>query len=86
MYTSSLILKAKALRHQGKTFSEINNILNTNIPKSTLSTWFKNVEITRDYYQKVKSINSANLSKAREIANKNNKIVKISLYLNIFPI
>jgi len=38
---------AKKLRTQGKTASEINTILGTNIPKSTLSTWFKKITLSK---------------------------------------
>ena len=34
------------LRRKGNTFSEINMLLEAKIPKSTLSTWFKNINLT----------------------------------------
>lgn len=73
--------KAQTLRKKGKTFSEINQILGTNIPKSTLSTWCKGIKLSQNYYSKVKKMNQFNLIIARSIAWKSNKKKRID-YLN----
>jgi len=71
-------LKGKAieLRKKGKTYSEIKLILRRKIPKSTLSYWFKNVKLPSSYYQKIKHINYSNITNARKLAVKANKIIR----------
>lgn len=64
-YSSELIQKIQALRAQGKTFSEIRSILQTKIPKGSLSFIVKNVKLPRYYYKKVKKLNYQHLFKAR---------------------
>src|SRR5581483_1059849 len=39
--------KAIALRREGRTYTEIQEILEINIPPSTLSTWFKNLKFSK---------------------------------------
>lgn len=60
--------KAKNLRKQGKTYSEICNLLKKDVPKSTLSYWFKDVELPKSYFQRLKKINEKNRLKASEQA------------------
>jgi hypothetical protein len=54
---NSLKDSAKKLRKRGKTYSEIKQILNVFIPKSTLSDWCKNLPLPEKYYKKIKAIN-----------------------------
>ena len=54
-YLKNFIGKTKELRRQGKTYSEIKAILKTNIPKSTLSSWFKDIRKPKQYLEKVSS-------------------------------
>src|SRR3990170_98554 len=51
-YLKNFIGKTKELRRQGKTYSEIKAILKTNIPKSTLSSWFKDIRKPKQYLEK----------------------------------
>lgn len=72
-YSSKLISKIQKLRQTGKTYSEINTILKTNIAKSTLSNWCSNLNLSNEYKTKIAKINHQNLKKAREIALKANQ-------------
>lgn len=54
---NSLKDSAKKLRKRGKTYSEIKQILNVSIPKSTLSDWCKNLPLPKRYFKKIKAIN-----------------------------
>jgi len=46
--------RAILLRKSGKTYGEIKSILNKNISKSTLSIWFKNINLTKEQQGKIK--------------------------------
>lgn len=59
--------KIRELRSKGKTYSEINKILNFDTPKSTMSCICKDVLLPKHYITRVKQINCKNL----EIARKN---------------
>ncbi len=68
--------EAQRLRKLGKTYSEIQRIINQKIPKSTLSYWCKNISPSAGYYKKIQSLNITNLDRARKIAclvNKNKR-------------
>lgn len=60
--------KAKLLRSNGKTFSEIKKALKVNIPKSTLSLWCKDVDLPSWYKEKLDALNFKNLTKAQKMA------------------
>jgi hypothetical protein len=77
------MLKSKVieLRSKGKSYLEINRLLNSSIPKSTLSYWCKNVGLPIDYKDKIKKINKNNLLKGRNIANQN-RVEKVRDHLN----
>ena len=68
------------LRSLGKTFTEINSILKTNFPKSTLFSWCKDVILPKSYAQKIIKLNQKNLKKSQKIAWKVNQN-KRKLYL-----
>lgn len=70
---SSLRQKVQSLRTKDKTYSEINNILHTSIPKSTLSYWCKDITVSPEYRKKVHCLVERNLSKARVKARLANK-------------
>lgn len=73
-YSEKDIEKAKKLRLEGKTYSEINGELGLIIPKSTYSYWFKELELSLEVQEKL-SINVANkLTIARKKAVEVNKI------------
>ena len=61
------------LRKVGKTYSEINKILNLNIPKSTLSYWCKGVVLPKTYHEKIEKLNIINRAEGRKIALKRNR-------------
>jgi hypothetical protein len=60
--------RAKKLRREGKTFQEINHLLNTNIPKSTFSTWFAGIAIPWGIVQKMEKERKKTLQKAQKKA------------------
>jgi len=60
--------EAAKLRKQGKTYSEIQEILKISIPKSTLSCWCVDVELPKEYQDKVRKIVLNNAEKGRVIA------------------
>lgn len=67
MYNKLVFLeKARKLRTEGRTFSEIQNVLGLKIPKSTLSYWFKDIEMSVEYRRKISKINYLSLRKAQE--------------------
>ncbi len=69
--------KAEFLRKKGSTYYEINKILKTNIPKSTLSTWFKNINLTFEQkiiLEKVLKEKSIESRKKALTTNKNKRI------------
>lgn len=61
-------MKAKNLRKLGKTYTEINKLLNIRIPKSTLSYWCNGLDLPLGYERKVQEYNKFNLEKARKAA------------------
>ena len=74
MDKKELKTKAQELRSKGKTYSEIQSILNTKIPKSTLSYWCHNLDLPLGYQRRIEEYNKFNLGKARKIALAMNKI------------
>ena len=74
MDKKGLKIKAQDLRVKGRTYSEIQSLLNTKIPKSTLSYWRRNLNIPPGYQRKIKEYNKFNLKKAQKIALAMNKI------------
>lgn len=65
--------RAEMLRKGGKTYGEINNILNVNIPKSTLSCWFTNVILSSEQIHKIELKKKIIGDKARALAVLSNK-------------
>ena len=66
--------KATILRKQGKTYSEIQEELKKQIPKSTLSYWCRNIVLPKEYQEKIQKIILSNAKKGREVALIVNKI------------
>jgi len=60
--------EARALRAQGKTYSEIRQILKLSVPKSTLSHWCQGVVLPIWYNKKIREINNKSLMSARTAA------------------
>jgi len=73
-YLLKIKKEARKLRRHGKTYEEINQKLKMKIPKSTLSGWCHGVLLPIDYPEKIEKINQKNLSEARVLAWKTNKI------------
>jgi hypothetical protein len=67
-------IKAIALRKKGKTYSEICNLLDRQIPKSTLSYWCGSVKLSQASKNKIIRTNSRNLIKNRLKALEINKL------------
>lgn len=60
--------KAKILRAEGYTYSEISRKLKKRVPKSTLSFWCKSVELPDFYKEKIKKISAKSGEKGRKVA------------------
>lgn len=62
-----MVIKNKVirLRKTGKTYLEINKILDTKIPKSTISYWCKNIKLSPKNLIRIKRIKLENLEKSR---------------------
>lgn len=60
--------RAIVLRQCGKTYPEINRILEANIPKSTLSYWCKQIPFSQKYKQRIQNLNLRSLDRARQLA------------------
>ncbi|PIR98062.1 MAG: hypothetical protein COT89_01325 [Candidatus Colwellbacteria bacterium CG10_big_fil_rev_8_21_14_0_10_42_22] len=73
--------EASRLRRQGKTYSEIQQMLKTQVPKSTLAYWCKNISLSPQQQERIAKLSSKNLLKARESAITSNKN-KRKEYLN----
>ncbi|MDP3015029.1 MAG: hypothetical protein Q8N28_01290 [bacterium] len=73
--------KAIKLRKSGKTYGEIKRILNISISKSTLSYWFKNINLTLKQKQIIQKRIKNNIERAQKLSLIKNKI-KRNLYLN----
>ena len=71
--------QAKILRLKGNTYREINNILKTSIPKSTLSYWFKDLVVPPDILRKIQLREVENLERGRQIASFNKLVRKAEL-------
>jgi hypothetical protein len=78
-YSPSLISKVRGLRTLGKTYPEIIEDIKTKIPKSTLSSWCKNITLPQEYSPKLKELNRSNLRKARKKALLVNKLKRVNL-------
>lgn len=77
------------LRSEGKTYLEIQKKLKRNIPKSTLSFWFKKILLPKSYYIRLKANNNKSLKKARTKAlitnyNKNEYRLKLLKNKNLY--
>lgn len=78
-HSSELIKKIKVLRHKGKTYGEINNLLKINLAKSTLHWICRNTSLPKTYTEKITKLNIQNLGIARATAAIVRKIKKDEL-------
>ena len=60
--------KALLLRKQEKTYAEIQKILGRKIPKSTLSYWFRGIDMPDHFKEAIRQKNFNNLKQARILA------------------
>lgn len=73
MVKSAQKLEALRLRKSGRTYAEIKRALNVNIPKSTLSHWFKGIKLNNAQKERIGALRLNNIKRAQEkavIANK----------------
>ena len=73
-YDKVLIKEAIELRSAGQTYREIRRVLNLDIPKGTLHSWFKDIVLPKHYYRKISKLNIEHLKKARLTAAEVSKI------------
>lgn len=73
--------RAIKLRKSGKTYSEICLLLHSNIPKSTLSFWCKDIKLSSGDSKRIKNVIRSNVEMARKKALIVNKIKRLE-YLN----
>jgi len=66
--------EAIALRVQGRSYAEICKILGRNIPKSTLSTWFKGLQLPEAVKERINADSLQNLALARTASFRNNAV------------
>jgi hypothetical protein len=82
-YPRGVITQVKKLRSLGHTYPEINNRLDRNIPKSTLSHWCKNTPLPKSYQKKLKNITINNIKKAQKKAVLANKAKRKKFLLSL---
>ena len=80
-YPMPLVKSARTWRAKGFTYTEIQKKLRKRIPKGTLSSWFRQVELPSFYADKIKRLNLNVLSLARPKALATNR-QRRRLYLN----
>lgn len=66
--------KVIKLRKRGKIYSEIQKNLRVTIPESTLSYWCRDVELPKEYQERIKKIILRNAEKGRAIAVVANRV------------
>ena len=71
------------LRKQGKTYGEIQKILKCKIPKSTLSFWCKNIELSNQQKLKIEVFVKRNIEKGRQKALRTNKLKREKYFHSI---
>ncbi len=78
---SRVKIKARELRKQGKTYSEIQRELAIKVPKSTLSFWLHDIPQSVEQLNNAIKVNKSNLNLARGKAREVN-LKKRKSYLN----
>lgn len=76
IYTKEIRLGAINLRLQGKTYQEINVLLNRQIPKSTISYWFRGLELSSEIQENLSKKIAQKLIVARKKAVAANKVIR----------
>lgn len=75
--------KVKNLRRKGKTYLEINKILNISLPKSTISYWCVDIDLPLGFQRKIRDYNKFHLVKARKIALEKKKVIRKNYFNEI---
>ncbi len=75
-YSKEVKQQVFILRKQGKTYLQINQILGINIPKSTLSGWFKGLILSPDIKKELFRKKLLNINNVRQIALETNKLLR----------
>ena len=83
MYPLDLKRNVQRLRSEGKTYSEINLLLNSGLPKSTLVTWCRSIKLPLGYKNKIKKFNLVNFNKMREVYLRNKEEKRNKFYQKI---
>jgi hypothetical protein len=83
MYSTNIYKQAIVLRKLGKTYPEISTILGVRIPKSTLSAWTNNTELTSKERDRLKKNNLKRLQNARVSALAAKKLNRKHLIENL---
>lgn len=83
MDRNNLRKRVKKFRVQGKTYLEIQKILRTDIPKSTLSYWCKSIKLPSKYQERIKKLILNNVQKARAVALVANQIKREKYLKNL---
>lgn len=73
-YSKELISKIRYLRSLGKTYGEIIAEIKIRLPKSTLSSMVLGVTLPENYTERIKNLNTTNLTRGRKIAREINAI------------
>jgi hypothetical protein len=69
VYSHYLQEKVRAYRKQGKTYSEINTLVGIHIPKSTLSLWCHDIQLTHTQESRISQFLAGTLERARRQAH-----------------
>lgn len=83
MYDIEFKKKVISLRKEGRTYSEINRILKTNIPKSTLSVWSAHANLSDSEKVRIEKAILTNSQKGRLNALANNRVKRERYFLDI---
>lgn len=83
-YSYAIIQKTQQLRSIGKTYREIIKDINIPIPKSTLSSWLRNIPLPPEYSNKVKVLISQNIALARSKALEKNREIRSQFFKSLY--
>lgn len=72
------------LRKQGKTYSEIQEVLKISIPKSSLSYWCKGIKLPKEYYKRIQKIILNNTQRGLAVALAVNRVKREKYLRSVF--
>lgn len=82
-YPKELVTKIRYLRSLGKTYGEITAKIKVKLPKSTFSSMIQGVELPSNYAERIRNLNTTNLTRGRKIAREINAIKKEEFFEKI---